>query len=71
MPLLALHLPKSCTEDLYKTFNANHHLCGSGERNGEQRWALVKSCVSVGAAAVDEKAHLGTKWLRKVQKSSP
>ena len=52
----------------------NYHLCGSGERNGEQRRTKVsfgKPCASIGAAAVSEKAHLGMKRHWTVKKSSP
>ena len=36
-PLLALYLPKSCTDDLYNARTTNRYLRGKGERNGVQR----------------------------------
>ena len=36
-PLLALHLPKPCTETLYSARTTNCHLRYKGERNGVQR----------------------------------
>ena len=50
---------------------ANRHLCGGEESNSEQREALVNYDASIEAAAIGEKAHLGTKWLWTVNKSSP
>ena len=41
VPLLALHLPKSCTEALTCVNTAYCHLRGKGEMNGVQRRAKV------------------------------
>ena len=49
----------------------NRHLCAKGERNGVQKtFDKTMMWPNIGAAAVGEKAHLGTKRRWTVKKSS-
>jgi len=59
------------THQSHNAHSGNRHLCGSGERNGEQRRTKVSFGRTVMQALEMLQAHLGMKQCRTVQKIKP